>query len=545
MNKGQGNPQFQCLPAPGPAIGSDVIVLLPQRPNEPDCIYYLRNGRCKYGSTCKFHHPLTYQSVNVGGMHDNMALVQQQHQDFTRRQTQRGRSFSTSDMNIVNNSSHMPIPLVASQSVLANQQHNQGHSGPTHILVPMLNPPLNKGNSSFHSNTNNSFLSHRSAPQGSITQPVSISSPIVSSSIASSYETASSFELIAASQGTSSTDNVGRWQRSTSQQPTSNFGNTLPTTGNNRIGPTPRQTPGSHYYVMTRTSSNDMLHSAEINGQSVSGTPVRHNQHNLMKFPNSSIENTRDRRAVSLGSSADVTLFSSLENNRQFASQSLQHGWESNNSLSTLSTRFREENNRYGSSPQRNNTFVLNNDATHNSHLYHDTNNNMLRKDFGKRFSDNFSQSSGRDQNDSLNFSDGHSRSLEEDGISTMTFALLNMLDTSEDLDNFNETQSKFPSDSRKAVVNPRRLSQPVRKIQIERPISGSGRLSELTTTSERNGLTRLHYSQPGNTSSVFSNEKMSISSFPLNNTNRKDPLLPQPVVAPQAAQSNFDVYLS
>jgi len=172
MNKGQGNPQFQCLPAPGPAIGSDVIVLLPQRPNEPDCIYYLRNGRCKYGSTCKFHHPLTYQSVNVGGMHDNMALVQQQHQDFTRRQTQRGRSFSTSDMNIVNNSSHMPIPLVASQSVLANQQHNQGHSGPTHILVPMLNPPLNKGNSSFHSNTNNSFLSHRSAPQGSITQPV-------------------------------------------------------------------------------------------------------------------------------------------------------------------------------------------------------------------------------------------------------------------------------------------------------------------------------------------------------------------------------------
>lgn len=33
--------------------------LLPQRPTEPDCIYYLRNGRCKYGASCKYHHPTT------------------------------------------------------------------------------------------------------------------------------------------------------------------------------------------------------------------------------------------------------------------------------------------------------------------------------------------------------------------------------------------------------------------------------------------------------------------------------------------------------
>jgi len=31
----------------------------PQRPGEPDCIYYLRNGRCKYGVTCKYHHPIS------------------------------------------------------------------------------------------------------------------------------------------------------------------------------------------------------------------------------------------------------------------------------------------------------------------------------------------------------------------------------------------------------------------------------------------------------------------------------------------------------
>lgn len=25
--------------------------------NEPECAYYLRTGQCKFGNTCKFHHP--------------------------------------------------------------------------------------------------------------------------------------------------------------------------------------------------------------------------------------------------------------------------------------------------------------------------------------------------------------------------------------------------------------------------------------------------------------------------------------------------------
>ena len=33
------------------------LALLPQRPGEPDCIYFLKHGRCKYGITCKYHHP--------------------------------------------------------------------------------------------------------------------------------------------------------------------------------------------------------------------------------------------------------------------------------------------------------------------------------------------------------------------------------------------------------------------------------------------------------------------------------------------------------
>ncbi|CAM8883966.1 unnamed protein product [Rhodiola kirilowii] len=30
---------------------------LPERPGEPDCPFYLKTGICKFGATCKFHHP--------------------------------------------------------------------------------------------------------------------------------------------------------------------------------------------------------------------------------------------------------------------------------------------------------------------------------------------------------------------------------------------------------------------------------------------------------------------------------------------------------
>ncbi|KAF9623109.1 hypothetical protein IFM89_037511 [Coptis chinensis] len=29
----------------------------PERPGQPECIYYVRNGHCKYGSSCRYHHP--------------------------------------------------------------------------------------------------------------------------------------------------------------------------------------------------------------------------------------------------------------------------------------------------------------------------------------------------------------------------------------------------------------------------------------------------------------------------------------------------------
>lgn len=29
----------------------------PQRPDRPDCLYYMRTGYCKFGALCQFHHP--------------------------------------------------------------------------------------------------------------------------------------------------------------------------------------------------------------------------------------------------------------------------------------------------------------------------------------------------------------------------------------------------------------------------------------------------------------------------------------------------------
>jgi hypothetical protein len=43
-----------------PGNDSSGFQILPQRPDEPNCIYFLKNGRCKYGATCRYHHPLNF-----------------------------------------------------------------------------------------------------------------------------------------------------------------------------------------------------------------------------------------------------------------------------------------------------------------------------------------------------------------------------------------------------------------------------------------------------------------------------------------------------
>lgn len=43
----------------------------PERPDEPDCIYYLRTGVCGYGSRCRFNHPRDRGAVNDFSVSDS------------------------------------------------------------------------------------------------------------------------------------------------------------------------------------------------------------------------------------------------------------------------------------------------------------------------------------------------------------------------------------------------------------------------------------------------------------------------------------------
>eukprot|EP01018_Ginkgo_biloba_P003422 Gb_14935 [translate_table: standard] len=44
-----------------PAIHSQVPVpqreAFPERPDQPECQYYMKTGDCKFGATCRYHHP--------------------------------------------------------------------------------------------------------------------------------------------------------------------------------------------------------------------------------------------------------------------------------------------------------------------------------------------------------------------------------------------------------------------------------------------------------------------------------------------------------
>ncbi|ERM97884.1 hypothetical protein AMTRI_Chr02g216760 [Amborella trichopoda] len=43
-----------------PSVGNTdgaIITALPERPSEPECTFYMKTGICKFGASCKFHHP--------------------------------------------------------------------------------------------------------------------------------------------------------------------------------------------------------------------------------------------------------------------------------------------------------------------------------------------------------------------------------------------------------------------------------------------------------------------------------------------------------
>ncbi|KAG9143100.1 hypothetical protein Leryth_006360 [Lithospermum erythrorhizon] len=45
---------------PGPSSNNQKEHAYPERPGQPECQHYMRTGDCKYGSSCKYHHPLDW-----------------------------------------------------------------------------------------------------------------------------------------------------------------------------------------------------------------------------------------------------------------------------------------------------------------------------------------------------------------------------------------------------------------------------------------------------------------------------------------------------
>ncbi|GAX24390.1 hypothetical protein FisN_4Lh522 [Fistulifera solaris] len=110
MNIGRQNgetPQYVLNPD-----SSVLLQVLPQRPDEPDCIYFLKNGRCKYGATCRYHHPLNY--------HQQRAEEQRRHRN---QMSQQGVHYVTQHV------SGMPHqgPIYLDNSIAVVPVDREGH----------------------------------------------------------------------------------------------------------------------------------------------------------------------------------------------------------------------------------------------------------------------------------------------------------------------------------------------------------------------------------------------------------------------------------
>lgn len=50
-------PYLSVASASGPSSSSQKEHAFPERPGQPECQYYMKYGDCKYGSSCRYHHP--------------------------------------------------------------------------------------------------------------------------------------------------------------------------------------------------------------------------------------------------------------------------------------------------------------------------------------------------------------------------------------------------------------------------------------------------------------------------------------------------------
>ena len=178
----------------GSGTSAMALQFLPQRPDEPDCIYFLRNGRCKYGATCRYHHPVSFAQNNSVSASGTPA----------RRQPQRPQEGSDMGSRVRSASS---LQMAASEDLQGSSSRFSGPaslgSTPTHYVVTETPLAVVAGNANGRSNSYSRVTMSNSTSNGEdFMAPLNTSGGSgypgprdynsSSSSIASSYETATS-----------------------------------------------------------------------------------------------------------------------------------------------------------------------------------------------------------------------------------------------------------------------------------------------------------------------------------------------------------------
>ncbi|KAG6432155.1 hypothetical protein SASPL_103729 [Salvia splendens] len=67
-------PYLSITSSAGPSSSIQKEQAFPERPGQPECQYYLRNGDCKFGATCKYHHPPEWSASRANYILSPMGL---------------------------------------------------------------------------------------------------------------------------------------------------------------------------------------------------------------------------------------------------------------------------------------------------------------------------------------------------------------------------------------------------------------------------------------------------------------------------------------
>lgn len=88
------------------------VSVLPERPSEPPCAFYMKTGKCKFGVTCKFHHP---KDIQIQLSEEQNGAVEQTHLIVNLTgasgDTQLSNPFSSYTAPVLHNSKGLPMRL--------------------------------------------------------------------------------------------------------------------------------------------------------------------------------------------------------------------------------------------------------------------------------------------------------------------------------------------------------------------------------------------------------------------------------------------------